>query len=192
MGGNFVDEIRKISNNSTLVINESPYVIENHKKYCEKYIDKYVEKVKQEIKTHAKNGNVQYIKTVHTGIFGGTKEKNEKPHYHTWIQIGFMVNVHESVCEYKYLSYIDDGWSDPREGFEINSYEIIEYIVKSIIDKLQEENIDLVDGRLGEKYEFSDFKKLELKKFKDLVNTSKKNHKNSYTELIYMHFSFFV
>lgn len=61
-----------------------------------------------------------------------------------------------------------------EEGFEINSYEIIEYIVKSIIDKLQEENIDLVDGRLGEKYEFSDFKKLELKKFKDLVNTSKK------------------
>jgi len=190
----FEEQIKQYSKESLKVVESSSQEINTFKNQCSTYIQETVDAIKNKILSQSKSGSVHYIENIKYSAFTDKKIiKKIKPHYSAAFTLYYKINIHDSICEYKNLSYQDDGYTDYVMGFEVNSCEIIEYIIEQIVKTLEKDNIYIVKGVNINKYSFSSYKREdEFKSVKKAFLDAKKTGTSIGLHRVTMSFAYFL
>lgn len=149
----FRDETNQImSRPAQKVITNDTQTKLKQQKQANKYIDEIYIQIKKEIKAEAFAERVRYDKKK-TG-FWNERWVDCNPHYMTNWNVGFEINFCKEEFGAKIVCVPPGPYEDVGSscsGFVVNDFETINYILSSVIKKLERDEIYVV-GRSIEKY----------------------------------------
>ena len=144
----FYDQIKSLNESSQRTVKSSPAEISALCRKSEKYIQSMVAQIKSDILQKAKSGKLSYVeKRVDSFFLHNVSIKRTKPHYASGVLINYRIDVSRSVLEYGQESYYEDGSLETRMIYTVSDYEVLEYMVKRVIELLAQDKIYPVGGR---------------------------------------------